>query len=186
VEAVDAATAADLPAGRRSVVLPGDIAAAWKDVVVSSDGGWRMWACRHPLDAGDDEADRMTTVYLTSSDGLAWTEHGTALAPCPGSWDARGTRITSVLCDNGTWRALYDGRASAAENWFERTGVAGGTSPESFTAQGGPTPPGRTIRYVSVADTGAGYRLYWEASRPDGANELRTAYVPRSVSPSQS
>ncbi len=51
VEAVDADLPADLPSGTRTVVLPGDDDTAWKDVVVHADAdGWRMWACRHPLD----------------------------------------------------------------------------------------------------------------------------------------
>ncbi|MGN6608374.1 MAG: hypothetical protein ACTHMS_15340 [Jatrophihabitans sp.] len=189
VEALDADEPAGLPSGRRSMVLPGDLATtAWKDVVVrhTDAHGWQMWACRHPLDGGDAEADRMTSVYFTSDDGLAWTEVGTALAPTAGSWDARGTRITTVVQDGDGWLACYDGRATAAENWYERTGFATGSSPASFTAAGGPTPAGRTLRYLSVADLGDAYRVYWEASRPDGANDLRTAYVPRSESPSQS
>jgi hypothetical protein len=188
VEALDADDPAELGEGKRTVVLPGDAATAWKDVVVrhTDADGWHMWACRHPLADGDDEADRMTSVHLTSDDGLIWTEHGTALAPTPDTWDARGARITSVLRDGEGWLAFYDGRASAAENWYERTGFATGSSPSSFTAAGGPTPAGQTLRYLSVADIGDGYRVYWEASRPDGANDLRTAYVPRSASPSQS
>lgn len=189
VEALDADTVEDLPRGRRTVVLPGDEATtAWKDIVVRSlDDGWHMWACRHPLDGGDDEADRMTSVYLTSADGLEWSERTTALAPTAGSWDARGTRITSVMRAGDRWAAFYDGRASAQENWFERTGVALGDTPREFTAVAGPTPQGRTIRYLSVAESGdGGGRLYWEASRSDGANELRTAYVPLPLSSSQS
>src|SRR5690242_16841145 len=88
VEAVDVDT--DGQVGGRTVVLPGDAATAWKDVVVHRHrGDWQMWACRHPLDDGDDEADRMTSWYATSSDGLAWHWQGVALHPTPGRWDAR-------------------------------------------------------------------------------------------------
>jgi hypothetical protein len=128
----------------------------------------------------------MTSVHLVSDDGLHWNETGTALAPTPGTWDARGTRITAVVHDGEQWLALYDGRASAAENWFERTGIAHGDTATSFVARGEPSPIGATLRYASVAQSPDGFRLYWEASRADGANELRTAYVPRSSSPSQS
>ena len=191
VEAIEADDAADLATGKRTVVLTGDADTAWKDVVVHRDGGdWHMWACRHPLDGGDDEADRMTSHYATSPDGLAWTfSPQPALVPTPGEWDARGTRISSVLPGTGfgaLWTAFYDGRATAAENWFERTGVAHGSGPDHFTAAGSPTAAGHTLRYLSLADLGDGYRLYWEASREDGANDLRTAYVPRPESPSQS
>jgi hypothetical protein len=187
VEAIEADDVAGLADGKRTVVLPGDAATAWKDMVVRhTGGGWQMWACRHPLDGGDDAADRMTSVYLTSDDGLDWSEVSTALAPTPGSWDQRGTRITSVVRTAESWLAFYDGRASAEENWFERTGAALGPTPEYFEPIAGPTPAGRTIRYLSLAETTSGTRLYWEASRSDGANDLRTAYVPRPLSPSQS
>lgn len=187
VEAVEAPDVAELATGKRTTVLPGDFDTAWKDVVVHHTGDeWQMWACRHPLDGGDDQADRMTSVYFISADGLEWTEVGTALAPTPDSWDARGTRITSVLEADGWWWAFYDGRASAEENWFERTGVAVGATPAELAAVAEPTPLGRTLRYVSIAQAPDGQRLYWEASRADGANELRTAYVPRPESPSQS
>ena len=174
--------AVDLPSGDRHPVLPGDAATAWKDVVVrSGSDGWRMWACRHPLVDGDEEADRMTTWYATGADGLTWDLRRVALSPRPGTWDARGTRVASVLRNGDGWLAFYDGRASAAENWNERTGVAHGTSPGAFVAIGDPTPPGATLRYLSVLELADGYRLYWEASRVDGAHELRSAYVPRSV-----
>ncbi len=187
VEALDADAPEDLANGKRTVVLPGDDAVAWKDVVVNNtSGSWQMWACRHPLDGGDEQADRMTSWYATSADGLRWDLQGEALAPTPGSWDERGARITSVLEIGGRCTAFYDGRASAVENWRERTAVAYGCGPDRFTATSDPTPPGHTARYLSVATRPDGYRLYWEASRPDGANDLRTAYVPRPVSPSQS
>jgi hypothetical protein len=185
VEAVD--ITADGHVGARTMVLPGDGATAWKDVVVHRTGSeWQMWACRHPLDDGDDEADRMTSWYATSADGIDWQWQDAALVPTPGRWDSRGTRIASVVGVDGGWLAFYDGRASAEENWHERTGIAFGAEPDSFTADGPPTPAGQTVRYVSLAELPDGYRLYWEASRVDGAHDLRTAYVPRPESLSQS
>ena len=170
------------------MVLAGDEAStAWKDVVVHRSGtAWQMWACRHPLDDGDDEADRMTTWYATSPDGWDWDWTGPALVPTPGRWDSRGTRVTSVVQADEGWLAFYDGRASAYENWHERTGVAFGPTPDALTAEGEPTPAGQTARYLSLAELPDGFRLYWEASRVDGAHDLRTAYVPRPASLTQS
>jgi hypothetical protein len=69
VEAVDLAT--DGTVGSRTMVLPGDAATAWKDVVVHRNGDdWQLWGCRHPVDDGDDQADRMTSWYATSRDGI--------------------------------------------------------------------------------------------------------------------
>ncbi|MBW8801844.1 MAG: hypothetical protein JF597_52445 [Streptomyces sp.] len=165
--------------GAATTVLPGSASEAWKDVVVrAGEQGWQMWACRHPLDLGDGEADRMSTWYATSDDGLTWRLHGKALGPGEG-WDRRGTRVTSVWdAADGTVQALYDGRASAAENFHERTGLATG-APGSLTAREGPVPAayGQALRYASVVADGSGTRLYVERARADGAHELRTAYV---------
>ena len=166
VEAIESERLDTLAEGTRTVVLPGEPGVtAWKDVVVRRSGpDWQMWACRHPLDGGDDEADRMTSVLLTSADGLQWEERGTALEPTANSWDARGARISSVVRSGTAWEAFYDGRASAEENWFERTGLAQGETPDAFTAVAGPTPKGRTLRYLSFAESLTGTRVYWEAS----------------------
>ncbi len=189
VEAIDADTPAGLPTGTRTVVLPGDETEAWKDVIVTADDdGWRMWACRHPLDGGDTAADRMTTWYATSDDGLKWTMAGEALAPVAGTWDARGTRIADVIADGGRWWALYDGRRSAEENWRERSGLAVGDRPDRFTAIAGPVPPraGPALRYASVVPVEGGHRAYVEATGFDGSHDLRTVYVPRPSGVSQS
>jgi hypothetical protein len=189
VEAVDAPTVAELHTGTRTVVLPGDATEAWKDVVVRVDGTvWRMWACRHPLDGGDDEADRMSTWYATSGDGLVWTMAGEALAPGATGWDARGTRVTEVLHEGGRWWALYDGRRNAAENWHERSGLAFGAEPDRLTSAGGPVPaePGRTLRYASVLPFADGWRAFFEATANDGSHDLRTVYIPRPSAASQS
>ena len=76
--------------------------------------------------------------------------------------------------------AYYDGRASVAENYEERTGVAIGASPGALTAIGGVpvggAPDGRGgLRYVDIVDLGNGReRWYYELTRPDGLHELRT------------
>lgn len=189
VEAVDADTPAELPTGRRTVVLPGDEAQAWKDVVVQADAsGWRMWACRHPLDGGDDAADRMTTWYATSEDGLDWALVSEALAPVADTWDGRGTRVTDVHEAGGRWWALYDARRSAEENWRERSGLAVGDRPDRFTAVAGPVPEraGSALRYASLVELDGGYRAYFEATGFDGSHDLRTVYVPRPSDESQS
>lgn len=183
IEAVDAATPDRLASGRRRVVLAGSHRAAWKDPVVQVNGStWRMWVCRHPLDGGDDAADRMSSWYAVSGDGLEWAMHAEALAPTPGTWDARGARIADVVRVGDRWLAVYDGRRSAEENWRERTGIALGPGPHVLTAIDGPVPDaaGQTVRYACAVPTEAGLRLYFEASAADGSHDLRTVLVPDS------
>ncbi|HEY0700506.1 MAG TPA: hypothetical protein VGD43_22210, partial [Micromonospora sp.] len=135
----------------------------------------------------DEHADRMTTGYATSPDGVDWSWHDTALVGRAGAWDARGVRLTAVLPTADGLLASYDGRATAGENFEERTGTAaGGRRPEGLfgplaadeTAPvGSPHPPGG-LRYLSVLPLrDGGHRLYSEATRADGAHELRTETV---------
>ena len=150
-----------------------------KDPVIRLNGSWQLWACCHPL-ADPAEADQMVTDYATSSDGLDWTWHGTALSGRPGHWDARGTRISAVWQDGESVVAFYDGRASAAENYEERTGIATGSGPVSLAALGADPAAespyaGKGLRYLDFLELpGGGRRLYYEMTRPDGAHELRT------------
>lgn len=185
VDLLEASDPLRLDARSARTVLPGDAATGVKDpVILWHEGLWHMWLCCHPLD--DSEAtDRMWTRYGTSTDGIAWDLHDTALAPTPGQWDARGARVTSVLVDDSRWLAYYDGRASAEDNAEEFTGVAVGTTPDRLVAQPGPvamSPWGsRSLRYLSALPLpDGGLRLYYEASRLDGAHDLRTEYVPPS------
>ena len=181
VDVLEADTVEGLADAPRRTVLPGDDRHAVKDPVIVLVGRkWHLWASVHPLDLPMHE-DRMTTEHYTSPDGLAWTHKGTALGPRAERWDARGVRVSAVFAVDGQWGATYDGRASAAENWEERTGLAYATSLDgAFSAQG--TAPvaesphaGRGLRYLSVVDLPeGGYRLYYEATRTDGAHELRT------------
>lgn len=174
IEALEADDPACLPDAERRMVLPGDERTAVKDPVVRfRDDRWEAWICCHPLDEPGEE-DRMTTAYATSLDGLDWTWHGTALAPRPGTWDARGARVTAVLPDG---RATYDGRATKEENFKERTGRADPAGPLGKLAAIGDG-PASDARYLDVVPLpGGGYRVFYEWPLPDGSHELRTELV---------
>jgi hypothetical protein len=180
VELLEATSPEALAAARPRVVLPGDGRTAVKDPVVQrSADGWEAWICVHPLD--DAEAtDRMWSVYTVSEDGITWDKEAEALRPTAGRWDARGMRITAARRDDRGWMALYDGRASAAENFEERTGLARGASPDHLAPVGdapaAASPHGAGgLRYVSLVPLPGGrHRVYYEASCQDGSHELRT------------
>jgi hypothetical protein len=180
VEVLEAGSPDAFDPRQRSVMLPGDEQRAVKDPVIAWQGGkWHMWACVHPL-TDPEQTDRMWTEYAVSADGLEWTWQGPALSPRPGEWDGRGARVTAVRFGPEGVVAYYDGRASAAENFEERTGIALGTGPGALTASA-PAPAaqsphgGHGLRYVSVLPLPDGReRLYYELTRPDGAHELRT------------
>ena len=136
VEVLEADDPGSFDPAARWTVLPGDDAKAVKDpVIMRRDGTWHLWASTHPL-ADADEADQMVTEYATSPDGLDWTWHGVALERRPGEWDSRGVRVSSVRFAAGGVMAFYDGRATAAENYEERTGLAVGTGPAALAAIG--------------------------------------------------
>jgi hypothetical protein len=194
IDVLEADTPEGLATAPRRTVLPGDDRHAVKDpVILAVDGTWHLWASVHPLDVPMHE-DRMTTEHYTSPDGLAWTHRGTVLGPRADRWDARGVRVSAVFRVDGQWGATYDGRASAAENWEERTGLAYAATtaddgPGVFVAQGQApvaesSHAGRGLRYLSVVELpDGGYRLYYEATRPDGAHELRTELLRPPVRP---
>lgn len=175
IDALDADDLAGLATAEIRTVFPGDDTVGVKDPVIRVvDGRWHAWICCHPLDVVDAE-DRMTTAYATSDDGLTWEWHGPVLAGRPGEWDARGARVTAVLPDG---RATYDGRATAEENFSERTGVADPVDGRLVARAGEPV---AAVRYLDIlplpAELGGGHRLYYEAPLPDGSHELRTEHV---------
>ena len=93
---------------------------------------------------------------------------------CWDQWFPEGARLTALLPDG---RAAYDGRATAEENWFERTGLA------ESTGQGGRFAPIEgspvvDVRYLDVLPLPAGgFRIYYEARLPDESHELRTELI---------
>lgn len=180
VELLEASSPSGFDVRQTRVALPGDVKTAVKDpVIVCRDGTWHLWASCHPLE-NPAETDQMVTDHATSPDGWNWTWDGTALAGRAGQWDARGVRISAVQFGPGELVAYYDGRATAEENYEERTGVAVGPEPTALTAL--TTTPlvqspysGGGLRYLDVlALPGGRRRLYYEMTREDGAHELRT------------
>lgn len=184
IDALDADRPQDLARGTRSTVWPGDEATAVKDpvVVVGADGRWHAWICCHPLTEAGQE-DRMSTRYAHSGDGLEWSWGDVVLAAAADGWDRRGRRVAAIVTrPDGSVTGYYDGRADAAENWYERTGMLNGSSIDgALVPNGGPaeSPYGRhTLRYASVLDLGDGTgRVYYEAASPDGSNEIRTQLI---------
>ena len=89
----------------------------------------------------------------------------------------------AVVDVDGTRVAYYDGRATYAENWEERTGLAVAGPDGRFTSlPDGPHAESEhatgALRYVDVLVEDSGLRLYYEASRADGAHVLLTEYAP--------
>lgn len=179
IEVIEARDPAQFDARQSQVTVPGDAKTGVKDPVIVHRGGmWHMWVACHPLE-DPAEADQMVSDYATSVDGLQWIWHGTALSGRAGHWDARGTRIAAAHFVGDRVVAYYDGRASAAENYEERTGVATGTEPSALTALGSEpiaqAPHGGCLRYLSMLPLGGGrHRLYYETTDDYGGHELRT------------
>lgn len=149
----------------RETVFPGSAAFGIKDPVLVRDHELHIWATLHPLTEGDENADRMISVVTDSCK--------TVMAPEPGTWYSRGTRITAVVGEY----AYFDGRASAAENFEERTGIARWDGSRYVPEAGPVSSPfgGGALRYVSVITLPDGaQRLYYESATQYSSHELRT------------
>lgn len=155
----------DFTARTRETALPGSAAFRIKDPVLIRHGkSVRIWATRHPLTEGDENADKMTSVDACSCEPV--------MVPEPGTWYSRGTRITAVV---GGY-AYFDGRAAAEQNFEERTGIARWDG-SRYVPVAGPawSPLGSgALRYVSAVTLPDGrLRLYYESATSYGSYELR-------------
>ena len=149
----------------RKTVFPGSAAFGIKDPVLVRGQDLHIWATLHPLTEGDENADQMISVDAYSGESV--------MTPEPGTWYSRGTRITAVVGEY----AYFDGRASAAENYEERTGIAKWDGSRYIPVAGPASSPfgGGALRYVSaVALPTGGLRLYYESATKYGSHELRT------------
>ncbi|HSW80150.1 MAG TPA: hypothetical protein VLG47_05225 [Candidatus Saccharimonadales bacterium] len=183
VEMIEASRPEDFDPVNRRMILPGSKKWAVKDTVIQKNNGkWDMWATFHPLDIKYEE-DRMHTRYANSTDGINWKwSAGAALTPRQGKWDARGARVAAVYQTKGMVIAFYDGRASAAEDKVERTGIAVGIRPDKLVGIGenvfAESPYHRTLRYMDITNLKNGnFRTYYEIATDDQSHELRTELI---------
>ena len=177
IERLRASRPEDFSATTRETVFPGSAEFGIKDPVLlrghdrdndrdqGRDQGLSIWATLHPLTEGDDNADQMISVDAFTCERV--------MVPQPGTWYSRGMRITAVLGEY----AYFDGRASAAQNYEERTGVAKWNGSQYIAEAGPASSPfgGGALRYVSVITLPDGVlRMYYESATEYGSHELRT------------
>jgi hypothetical protein len=165
IERLRAGRPQDFAARTRRTIFPGSASFGIKDPVLVRGRDLRIWATLHPLTEGDENADQMISVEAYSGE--------TVMAPEPGTWYGRGTRITAVVGEY----AYFDGRASAAENYEERTGIAKWNGSRYIPVAGPASSPfgGGALRYVSAIGLPTGrLRLYYESATKYGSHELRT------------
>lgn len=124
------------------------------------------------------------TALATSRNLDKWQWHGVIFSPRSTGWDKYCRRINSVVADRGIFFALYDGSASHAENYEEKTGVAISTDLRHWesTTPNGPvfTSPhtSTSLRYMDAQVDGSEICLFYEFAREDGAHDLRLTKVP--------
>ena len=169
IERLRAGRPEDFSARTRETVFPGSAAFGIKDPVLVRDQDLRIWATLHPLTEGDENADQMISVNAYNCEPV--------MVPEPGTWYSRGTRITAVVGEY----AYFDGRASAEQNFEERTGIAKWNGSRYLATAGPASSPfgGGALRYVTAITLPDGQRrLYYESATKYNSHELRTELCP--------
>jgi hypothetical protein len=165
IDRLHASRPEEFSATTRKTVFPGSAEFGIKDPVLLRDHELRIWATLHPLTEGDDNADKMISVDARTCTPV--------MRPEPGTWYSRGTRITAIVDEY----AYFDGRASAGQNFEERTGLARWNG-SCYIPEAGPVSSpygGGALRYVSAIKLpGGSVRLYYESATECGSHELRT------------
>lgn len=135
-----------------------------------------------------DTLDIFNTGECVSATGLAissdldrWDWQGVVFAPGDAGWDRYCRRINSVIPYHGKFLAFYDGSASHAENYEEKTGLAISSDLQNWKSSSAEGPAltspraSGSLRYLDAQTTSEGVFLFYEWARPDGAHDLRLA-----------
>ena len=145
-------------------------------------------AIRTPKTTGQSHAtlDIFNTGECVSATGLAtsrdldrWEWQGVVFAPGQTGWDRYCRRVNSVVPLNGKFLGFYDGSASHAENYEEKTGLAISADLRDWKTL---TPDGpaftspftsKSLRYVDEHVVGSEAVIFYEFVRSDGGHDLR-------------
>jgi hypothetical protein len=136
--------------------------------------------------------DIYNTGECVSATGLAisedlenWQWIGVVFKPGNSGWDKYCRRINSVVGIQKNLLAFYDGSASHAENYEEKTGLAASRDFVNWTslspdkaAHTSPHASG-SLRYVDAQVSGEEVLLFYEFARADRSHDLRLVRTTR-------
>jgi hypothetical protein len=129
------------------------------------------------------------TGVATSRDLDHWEWQGVVFAPGQNGWDRYCRRVNSVIPVKGKFLGFYDGSASHAENYEEKTGLAISAHLRDWKSR---TPDGpaftspfalKSLRYIDAHVVGGEAVLFYEFARADGAHDLRVVKASAGVLP---
>lgn len=135
-------------------------------------------------------ADIYNVGVTTHPTGLAVSRNGGEFAwlgkvlDVGKTWDRYQARLNSIVTTADGFVGLYDGSASANENYEERCGLAVSSDLRSWRSvtPDGPWITGAgasgSVRYLDAVPVGSELYVYYEATRADAAHELRLARLP--------
>jgi len=126
-----------------------------------------------------------STALAVSGDGRHYEWVGDVLSPREGAWDAYAARLGCLVPTKNGWLGYYDGSASVAGNYEERTGLVQTWDMRNYyrLSHDGPllvSPHGSgSLRYLEAIVFDDQIWFYYEYARADGSHELRMNRVAR-------